>query len=105
MPHKRVHSLAFSPEGRNELAGLVEAVSHGPSLMDITMTFDPVEMQKVEEEEKEPHIIHILMSRDAWKALEANLVKNKDGKLTALAVNRPNQFTLEVLPPPPPVNH
>ena len=100
MPHKRVHSLAFTPDGRNELAGLVEAVPHGASLVDVTMRFDPVEMKEVQKNDPEVHNIHILMSRDAWEKLEGTLVVDpKTNKKKAVAVNRPNQFTLERLPP------
>jgi hypothetical protein len=100
MSHKRVHSLSFTPDGKNELAGLVEAVPHGPSLVDVTMSFDPVEMEKIQKDDPEVHIIHIVMSRDAWDKLEPTLVVDpKTKKKKALAVNRPNQFTLERLPP------
>jgi hypothetical protein len=98
MSHKKVHSLGFA-DGRNELAGLVEAVPHGPFLMEVTMTFDPVKMQ---EQSEEANSIRLVMTKDAWNDLEPTLVRDPDtGKLTALAVNRPSEFRLERLPPSP----
>ena len=106
MSHKKIHTQGFR-NGRNELGGIVvggEAVPHGPSLVEVTLKFEPDGMRDKEAEFGKP-TIRIVMTKSKWDALKPNLEKEDDGTMLALAVILPTNVDLEILPDEPDVTN